>query len=246
MRVFITLFCLLFVTAAATGEENVRLEPLMPGVWMHVSYNDYKGSRISANGLVVQEGDTLFLIDSAWGDENTKTLLELIEREIGLPVYSAVATHFHEDRTAGARLMQERGIPFFASAATRRLTEAAGATPPAQTLDISERARGRTVLGPMVILYPGAGHTEDNLVVWLPDHKIIFGGCAVRAAGSKNLGNYADGKPEEWDDAMDRVIAAFPDATMVVPGHGAVGGPDLLRHTRALALAHVAKEKVEK
>jgi metallo-beta-lactamase class B len=33
----------------------------------------------------------------------------------------------------------------------------------------------------------------------------------------------------------------YPEAWTVVPGHGAAGGPELLRHTADLATAHTAE-----
>ena len=46
------------------------------------------------------------------------------------------------------------------------------------------------------IFYPGSGHTEDNIVVWLPKHRILFGGCFVKSLQSKNLGNTEDASIE--------------------------------------------------
>lgn len=241
MRKLLALAFFLLAPPAFAASEDVKLVPLMDGVWMHVSYSDYNGHRISANGLVVREGDTLFLVDSAWGDENTETLLDMIEREIGLPVYAAVATHFHEDRAAGAEVFKARGIPFYASAQTRELVEKAGRTPPAETITISPRPGGMAPLGPLTVMYPGAAHTTDNLVVWLPEQKLLFGGCAVRAAETGDLGYFADGDPATWDDAMERVLETFDTVKTVVPGHGAVGGRELLAHTRDLALEHAKK-----
>jgi metallo-beta-lactamase class B len=29
--------------------------------------------------------------------------------------------------------------------------------------------------------YPGAGHTRDNIVVWVPQDKVLFGGCLIKS-----------------------------------------------------------------
>ena len=39
-----------------------------------------------------------------------------------------------------------------------------------------------------------------------------------------------------WPGTMEKALAAFPAARIVVPGHGQPGGLELLRHTRDLAL----------
>ncbi len=41
----------------------------------------------------------------------------------------------------------------------------------------------------------------------------------------------------DWAASIARVQAAYPDARLVLPGHGDAGGPELLAHTRELATA---------
>jgi hypothetical protein len=70
--------------------------------------------------------------------------------------------------------------------------------------------------------------------VWLPAHRLLFGGCMVRAADASALGNLADADVAGWRHAIDTVSAAFGSAAIVVPGHGTPGGAELLAHTREL------------
>ena len=35
--------------------------------------------------------------------------------------------------------------------------------------------------------YPGPGHSPDNIVVWIPEARVLFGGCLVKSAGAKGL-----------------------------------------------------------
>ena len=65
--------------------------------------------------------------------------------------------------------------------------------------------------------------------------RILAGGCAVRAAASGGLGNLSHASVADWAAAIARVQAAYPDARLVLPGHGDTGGPELLAHTRELA-----------
>ncbi|GHT54487.1 hypothetical protein FACS189451_09580 [Bacteroidia bacterium] len=82
--------------------------------------------------------------------------------------------------------------------------------------------------------YLGGGHSTDNIVVWIPSEKILFGGCLLKDIHSKGLGNISDAKLEEWPETIGNVIAKFPDATIVIPGHGQIGGKELLQHTKKL------------
>lgn len=83
--------------------------------------------------------------------------------------------------------------------------------------------------------YPGGGHTIDNIVVWLPKSKILFGGCLVRSLESKSLGYVGEAHIEQWSDSVKRVLAKYSEAKLVIPGHGKFGDIELLNHTEKLA-----------
>jgi metallo-beta-lactamase class B len=81
------------------------------------------------------------------------------------------------------------------------------------------------------LFYPGAGHTIDNSVVWIPERKILFGGCLVKSTSSTDLGNIADADLKEWPRSIHKVMDKFPATEVVIPGHGTSGGMELLQHT---------------
>ncbi|MDD1371031.1 hypothetical protein PTB13_25945, partial [Bacillus sp. MHSD17] len=72
---------------------------------------------------------------------------------------------------------------------------------------------------------------EDNIVVWLPQYNILAGGCLVKSASSKDLGNVADAYVNEWSISIENVLKRYGNINSVVPGHGGVGDRDLLLHT---------------
>jgi glyoxylase-like metal-dependent hydrolase (beta-lactamase superfamily II) len=75
---------------------------------------------------------------------------------------------------------------------------------------------------------------NDNIVVYFPGHKLLFGGCLVRANTAEGLGYVIDSDLDNWDDAVKAVAKRFADADVVVPGHGEPGGRGLLSHTLTL------------
>ena len=85
------------------------------------------------------------------------------------------------------------------------------------------------------VFYPGAGHTADNLVVWLPKSNVLFGGCFIRSLETSSLGYAGEARIEEWPALVDNVLRRYPEAVTVVPGHGKSGDIGLLYHTRQLA-----------
>ena len=84
------------------------------------------------------------------------------------------------------------------------------------------------------MFYPGAGHSRDNIVAYLPGSKVLFGGCFIKAADARNLGNVRDGDAGAWPGSLKALRERFPNAEIVIPGHGEVGGPELIEHTMNL------------
>ena len=79
--------------------------------------------------------------------------------------------------------------------------------------------------------YLGGGHTSDNIVVWIPSHKILFGGCMVKELDAKNLGNTKEADLRSYPKTLKRVLKNYTDAKIVVPGHGKPGNLQLIKHT---------------
>lgn len=212
---------------------DLELRALAPGVWLHTTWRDLPGgARVPSNGLVVADGEGFLLVDSAWGDDETEALVEGIERELGGPVTRLVATHFHDDRLSGGAYLAGRGIAVSAHPMTLRLAGETGAL--GEPLPALVPVGAATRVGPVEVFYPGPGHAPDNVVVWVPDAHVLFGGCLVRPADSSSLGNIGDADLDRWADSVARVEARYPRARTVVPGHGPPVPPEVLEHTRRL------------
>jgi glyoxylase-like metal-dependent hydrolase (beta-lactamase superfamily II) len=220
---------------ATLPKSTVELRRLRPGVWIHTSrYVFPDGSIIPANGLVVKEAGGIVLIDTAWGEMLTAELLDQIKQQIKLPVRRAIVTHSHADRIAGADLLRQHGIPVFAHPLTIRRADAVAIAMPSDSLVGLRRPGDAEWLGSVEVFYPGAAHSADNVMVWVPSVRVLFGGCAVKSAESTSLGNLADADTRAWPDAIHRVMERYGQAEVVVPGHGAEGGKELLTHTLEL------------
>jgi glyoxylase-like metal-dependent hydrolase (beta-lactamase superfamily II) len=219
------LLVLLSRTAAADGN-------IAPGVWLHISWQTVATwGLVPSNGLIVREGDHVVVIDTAWGAAPSRALLAWIDRELKLPVARLIVTHFHDDRLGGWEVFAERGVRIVASEQTLALAK----VQPTPAFDLYRLSPGeKLAAGTLEILYPGPAHAPDNVVVWLRSERILAGGCAVRAAASAGLGNLSHASVADWAASIARVQAAYPDARLVLPGHGDNGGPELLAHTRDL------------
>ena len=69
------------------------------------------------------------------------------------------------------------------------------------------------------------------MVAWIPDAGVLFGGDAVR---SRSLGYTEEADLQAWPATITALKDAYGDARILVPGHGAPGGPELLDGTLAL------------
>jgi metallo-beta-lactamase class B len=189
---------------------------------------------VPANGLLVLDRREAMLIDLPWTDEQTAALFEWIETNCDARVRTVVPTHFHEDCMGGLREAHRRRALSYAL--DRTILEASR-----RHLPIPQNAfQDEIVLScggkPVEVRYFGAAHTRDNVVVWLPRQKILFGGCLVKSLNAESLGNTADGDTKAYPTTLRKVRAAYPQARIVVPGHGRWGGLELINHTLVLCM----------
>ena len=238
---FRALFILMFCGLARAGDSlpELRIEKIAEGVYLHTSFQQVEGyGLVDANGLVVLDGQGAYIIDTPWSERDTAALVAWLQ-ERNYQVKASVSTHFHDDRTAGIAYLNSISVPTYASARTNALLKQNGKALATETFD---DAPLWLLDGKVEVFYPGAGHSVDNLVVWLPERKLLNGGRFVRAAAAGTLGNTADAVVSEWAASAERLQRRYPDAQIVIPGHGVPGDVSLLEHTRKLALAATAKD----
>lgn len=214
------------------------IEELTPGVFLHKSFKKVDGyGLVSSNGLVVMDEKQAFLVDTPWSAKDTEKLASWIG-DRGYELAGSLSTHSHDDRTAGIEWLNEHSVPTWTSAQTNEILESQEEATPTHSFEADEFSLDQ---GMVEAYYPGAGHTVDNLVVWLPKSRILFGGCFVRSLDSTGLGYTGEARIGEWADSVNKVIQKYPEAAIVVPGHGKSGDIELLYHTRQLAEAASAR-----
>ncbi len=218
--------------AEITLAEDLKLIELEPGLWRHVSTFVLVSRPTPANGLLLMTEKEALLIDTPWTEDQTERLLDWIEKDRGLSVAGVIATHFHSDCMGGIEAVHRRGVPTYGLSLTAELAREDGSQPPkvlfAQSMELS--------LGGdhLELFYPGPGHSHDNIVVWLEDRKVLFGGCLIKNAATKHIGYLGDAEVDRWAASVEKVRARYPTAALIVPGHGQPGGWDLVDNTLAL------------
>ena len=225
------------------ADYPVTLSPIADGVWVHTTNYRLPGQPpISTNGLVVEEEDSITLVDGAWGELATVALLEAIREETDKPITRMIVTHHHADRTQGVDAAEREGVEVFTHPDTPRLAAIAGWPAPNTSVAALAEPESRTRVGKVEVAFPGHGHAPDNLVVYLPEDGILYPGCAVRGAEVETLGNTSDADLESWKEALLWTKATYPETKTVVPGHGKGANLSLVDATIALIGAELSED----
>lgn len=214
--------------------DNLRLVRLSPSVWLHISFTEMPGyGRISANGIVYVNGHEAFLFDTPWTDDLTKDLVVWLKEKMGIKVAGFVPNHWHNDCMGGLAYIKSQKIASYANRLTAEIARAGRLPVPDHSFSDSIQLN----LGDKIIecYYPGPAHSTDNIVVWLPSERILFAGCMVKSIDTPNLGNTSDGDTDAYCSTLEKVSVRYPDAVIVVPGHGNPGGRELIMHTIEMA-----------
>ncbi|GAA0892462.1 BcII family subclass B1 metallo-beta-lactamase [Fulvivirga kasyanovii] len=221
MRILLaTLLLTLFTINGYAQNEPYQIDvtKLDSGLYLYHSYAEYKGNKVSANGIVIEAGDSVVVIDSPWDNEQTIQLLDWVEAEIVKPVAAVVITHAHNDRIGGISVLHERNIKTVSSQLTKVYALKRGFEAPKKIFEKETTLNVGEVT--VNVFYPGAGHTVDNTVVYISPYEVLYGGCFIKSSGAKDLGNIEDADLDSWGGSIKNMQRRFPAPKMVIPGHG--------------------------
>jgi len=201
------------------SDYPTKLQKIVEGVWVHTSTYTFPGGDIvPSNGLIVEEEDGLILVDTAWGEMATASLL-----------------------LAGVDILERNGVEVISHPDTARLSALKGTPLPNSSVSALATAPSRAKFGMVEVAYPGHGHTKDNLVVYVPSAKVLFAGSLIRGGDQKALGNSHDADLTAWKNSLGWTKATYKEAKWVVPGHGKGGNLSLLDMTFKLVSDKLAE-----
>lgn len=245
LPLFFALFLPGIVQAQPSPKPALKVTPLNDRVLVHTTYGVYQNAAVPSNGLIIKTSDGVVLVDTGWDDDgntdNTRQLIAWVKDSLRQPIRLCIVTHAHADRVGGVRAMREAGIRVVSTPLTARKSAQAGYGTPEGVLPADTTF---TVGGePIRCYFPGAGHTSDNIVVWLPNQNILHGGCFVKSVAAFGMGNLADANLKEWGNSVRRVMERFGTARVVVPGHEEWGDTRALQHTLNLLEKHAAAKR---
>ncbi|HQF28632.1 MAG TPA: subclass B1 metallo-beta-lactamase, partial [Bacteroidia bacterium] len=91
--------------------------------YVYTTYGDPgNGELFPANGMYLVTNDGVILIDTPWDTTQFQPLLDSIKIKHNKSVSICIATHFHEDRTAGLHYYRTQGRKTFTTRKTDSLS----------------------------------------------------------------------------------------------------------------------------
>ena len=235
------------VESEAPAKKVPDLKPLEitkigQGVWVHTTYKIVPPwGNIFTNGLIIERDAFSILIDTAWNDKQTAQVLDWAQNTLNKPVNVSIHTHAHSDKMGGMKALHERGVKTYATKLTNKLAMERGLDQALNELALADIGSIIEWYG-LSIMYPGGGHSEDNIVVNDAATNILFGGCMIRPGMTKSLGNTGDANLKYWSRAVENAANAFPNSNIVVPSHGKPAGREILENTAAIARPDIKSE----
>ena len=242
---FIAIFLHGLVQAQPAPKPKLVVTPLNDRVYVHTSYGVYRNASVPSNGLIIKTDEGVVLVDTGWDTvddtDNTRQLLQWVADSLHQPIRLCIVTHAHEDRVGGIRELRKAGVRVISTPLTAQKSVTLGYESPEGILP----ADTTFTVGqePIRCYFPGEGHTNDNIVVWLPNQQILHGGCLVKSVAAFGMGNLADANLNAWAGSVRNLMKQFGTARIVVPGHDDWSDTRSLEHTLQLLEKHAARQK---
>src|SRR5436309_6745674 len=221
-----------FASSADLAEKEQTLEVLADGVYALTAEGD-------PNIGAIEGEDFLVCFEALATPVAARKWLQRLREHTDKPVRYLVLSHYHAVRVLGASafdadvivshentraLIAERGEQDWASEYGRmpRLFKEPASIPgltwPTATFSDRFTIDLGGDRGDLVLQYCGRGHTEGDIVAWLPRQRILFAGDLVEAHAALYTG---DAFHRDWSTRTLDTVAAF-DADTLAGGRGAV------------------------
>lgn len=240
MRQLALLAALAWATVVqAQPAQTLRPIQLSPAVW-YVQGLSALGSPANqnfiSNAAFIVTAQGVVVVDALGSPALARQLIAAIGQVTPQPISHVIVTHYHADhiyglqvfKALGARVLAHRAARSYLNSDTARLRLQASRQELAPWIDAStelveadqwlETDQDLLVGGQRLqIRHVGPAHTPEDLVVYLPQERVLLAGDLVFRARIPFVGQ-ADSR--RWIQALDKLLLL--DAGLIVPGHGPV------------------------
>jgi len=224
--------CVVLLMLVSVAGFAIDIIKIKENIWIHISYAMYDGIKTPSNGLIVKTNDGVILFDTAWDNEQTKEICNYITSHIDKRILMCIITHAHIDRLGGVKYLRNQNIDVYMTKQTQNIAEIKKFNIGNKSIEIGQEQFSKYGI---VSEYYGAAHSKDNIILYLKNENVLFGGCLVKAIDWTTLGSLEDADIESWKKVINQLIQEYTSKdTIVVPGHSDYGGIELLKHTKDL------------
>ncbi|MCW8949544.1 MAG: MBL fold metallo-hydrolase [Sedimenticola sp.] len=216
-----------FASHADVEEKNVSFDKLAEGVYAYTAEGDPN------TGIIIGD-DCVMVIDTQATPDMAQDVIRRIREVTDKPIEYVVLSHYHAVRVMGASaynpkqiiasqatydLIVERGQFDFDSEVGRfpRLFQGVESVPGLTWPTLTFESSMTLWMGKrrVELMHVGRGHTKGDIVVWLPEEKILFSGDLVEFGATPYTG---DAYLTDWPQTLANVRAL--GAEKLVPGRG--------------------------
>lgn len=237
------MFCLINLGKTQTNsaiwiDENIRLIHLKDSIFMHTTWEknyEYSKGYGGSNGMLVIKNGQAIMVDTPVEEEKTQQLTKYLKDSLSVNVTKFIAGHYHPDCVGGLNHLKSIGVESIANHMTISTCKKVGMPVPeiAFTDSLNFDFNGLKIQ----CRYFGGGHTFDNITVFVPEKKVLFGGCLIKSLDAERIGVVPNQSVlSEWDLTVVKILKAYKGSLTVIPGHGNFGTEQLLTHTVDLAV----------
>lgn len=216
-----------FASHADVEEKTVSFDKLAEGVYAYTAEGDPN------TGIIIGD-DGVMVIDTQATPDMAQDVIRRIREVTDKPIKYVVLSHYHAVRVMGASaynpehiiasqatydLIVERGQFDFDSEVGRfpRLFQGVESVPGLTWPTLTFEHSMTLWMGKrrVELKHIGRGHTKGDIVVWLPEEKVLFSGDLVEFGATPYTG---DAYLRDWPQTLANVRAL--GAEKLVPGRG--------------------------
>lgn len=207
---------------------NKRVYALLGPVGMPDAHN--QGYMVNTVAIIGDKG--VVLVDTGFSDEVGRLIKNAVGKLTRKPVTHVINTHHHGDHVLGNS--EFKGAEILSTEYCRDSVDKTGwnwigileqmvgrkfpnTKPLTPTTTVAQESRTERIIHGvrMVIWAPPGSHTPGDLMIYLPEDKVLIAGDIMVSKMTPNLG---DGNIGNWIAVLDEVKGM--DLKSVIPGHG--------------------------
>jgi len=197
-----------------------RWRQIVPNVYAYEDTLTSGGQTLTTNSLIIVTGDGVVIADGQDNEAQGRALAASIKKITPQPVKYMIIASDHVDHVGGNPALKAEwpDMVFISTPASKKTMEAQKREILASEL-VTDKRDLKVGDTEIQILNIGRGHTGGDLVVYLPQSKVMF--------MSELYDRYVfppmiSGYPSEWAATLRKALAM--DVTWYIPGHGSTDG----------------------